>query len=389
MPRTKKTPEDEQTNIYIGKKVAQFREDRGLTLVDLAARLNISPAHLKSLESGRYNFNATLLAHLARELHRPVEAFFRERYYDEEGEIKKSREMWIDMFDALPLRERAALFDVGMRLLQWSDDKVIEFWRRLTSGQGFLISLEGIDGVLMANVGDRLEKRLRRARPSPYYDDAIHCWYNHGNAIWTFLFERFAELKQNTAGKDYSRAFERTLLFACERLQRQENQIKPALEHKNVVITPFFYLAPRVYQRVEGVKDPTIVQAVANFLIVPDLIIVLESDPEVAAERATLRRPGSDQFFSPYEYPEEFERAMHMHNRLYRKQSRPESEGGDSVEHDPTDALEPSVDLHWVTATPGRSMDEIVAEVHEAVLSSLSTRDRKHPGSMRQSTRTR
>ncbi len=359
MPRTKKTPEDQQTNLYIGRKVAQFREDARFSLVELAQRLNISPAHLKSLEGGRYNFNATLLAHLARELNRPVEAFFRDRHYQPD---ESERNMWIDMYDSLPSRERNALFDVGKRLLDWSDDKVIEFWRRLTSGRGFLVSLEGIDGVLMAQVTDRLLKRLNRDRSCPYR--AVHCWYQHGNTIWTFMFERFVELKQGGPGRDYSRAFERTLLFACERLQRQENQIKPALERGDLVITPFFYLAPRVYQRLEGVKDPTIVQAVANFLIVPDLIIVIESDPVLAAERATLRRPGENQFFSPYDYPEEFQRALQAHHELYLDQNNEPSNR----------AIRP----RSVQARPERPLEEVVDEVTALVMEAVVARNGRY-----------
>ncbi len=362
MARTKKTPEDVRTNIYIGRKVAQFREDKKLSLVELAERLNISPAHLKSLESGRYNFNATLLAHLARELERPVQAFFREPYRPPDD---SDRQQWLEMYDALPNRERNALFNVGKRILEWSDDMVIEFWRRLTSGRGFLLSLEGIDGVLMAQVSDRLARRLNRTPNFPFAGKVVECWYQYGSTIWTFLFERFSELKQHDGGKNYSRAFERTLLFACERLQRQETQIKPHLEHGRMVITPFFYLAPRVYQWLEGVKDPTIVQAVANFLVVPDLIIILESDPDLAARRATMRRPGGDQFFSPYEYPEEFARAQEAHRKLYLE--------------NPEVQESPSLRIEAVNAFADRSLDAVVDDVLARVVAASSVREERRP----------
>ena len=359
MARTKKTAEDVRTNIYIGRKVAQFREDKKLSLVELAERLNISPAHLKSLESGRYNFNATLLAHLARELERPIQAFFREPYRPPDD---SDRSQWLEMYDALPNRERNALFNVGKRILEWSDDMGIEFWRRLTSGRGFLLSLEGIDGVLLAQVSDRVTRRLNRSDACPFRGKVVECWYNYGSAIWTFLFERFSELKRQDGSKNYSRAFERTLLFACERLQRQETQIKPHLENGRLVITPFFYLAPRVYQWLEGVKDPTIVQAVANFLVVPDLIVIVESDADLAARRATMRRPGGDQFFSPYEYPEEFERALEAHRKLYL--DNPEVRNS------------PSLQIRQVNAHPDRPLDSVVDEVFDLVVDAATTRER-------------
>src|SRR6185436_20149305 len=96
------------------------------------------------------------------------------------------------------------------------------------------------------------------------------------------------------------RAMERSLLFACERLQRYEAHVHSSLAGGKTVVAPFFSLASSVYQEVEGVADRRIIDIVETLLPKPDAIVLLRSDVELAAKKAVRREPRAGEFYSPY-----------------------------------------------------------------------------------------
>src|SRR5262249_51341216 len=114
-------------------------------------------------------------------------------------------------------------------------------------------------------------------------------------------------------------AVERTLLFACERIHRHDVQIRPMLNDGTTVLTPFFTMAPAVYQEMEGLGDRRIIDIMLGTLTQPDRVIVVYSDPKIAARRATQSTPGAGQFYSPYRRVEEFERALKLHDKAIQE----------------------------------------------------------------------
>jgi transcriptional regulator with XRE-family HTH domain len=285
MGRAKKTEKEIRLNEEIGARLIRIRTDKRWSQADLAHRLGISPAQLNGLENGRYSFSAALILDLARTLGEPVTALLAA----DPPHVKDADE-WARLYEALSHRDRLVLVDLGKRLADWSRTIDRPHAPRPDDSSGRLISLEGIDGVLLREVGEKLEKLdLRRNR-------VVHCWYDHGSPLWQYMMQRSEAMDD----ADPHRVLERTLLFACERLYRQQTAVRPALAAGCKVFTPFYTMAPTVYQEMEGVGDTRFIHIIESMLYKPDLIIVVRSDPAIAARRAVRGRPGEGQFYSPY-----------------------------------------------------------------------------------------
>lgn len=297
MSRTRKTDEDQELNAFIGVRAQTFRLDAKMNLEELSQKLSISAPHLKSLESGRYSFSASLLCKLAAALGRQVEAFLPpgpQRVMD------PARREWEGLYEMLTSRDRQAVLQLGGTLSGHAGISLLQTWKRLAVRTGCLVSLEGIDGVVLDAIGDSLMASFKASGRN-----AVASGYDFDSALWKFMVDRFA-----TIAPDPVHAFERTLFYACERLSRQEQQIRPALQQGDVVVTRFYALASVAYQHLEQLNDTTLLDAVDGFLLEPDLVVLVESAPALAASRAVPRRPGPGEFYSPYTGAASFEEAM-------------------------------------------------------------------------------
>ena len=67
---------DEELNI--GRKVQQFRKQSGLSLRELAARVELSPSMLSQIENDAVNPSINTLKNIAQALHVPLFRFFKE-----------------------------------------------------------------------------------------------------------------------------------------------------------------------------------------------------------------------------------------------------------------------------------------------------------------------
>ena len=301
MARPKKTSQARELDAFIGGKVALLRRERGWVLRDLADALGISATHLKAMESGRYGFSADVLFRTASIFGRPVGALLPEQASPPGTDVLTSR--WEALFQALSQRDRVVLLELGRKLAGWSETFNVQLTRRPAPESGRLVSLEGVDGVLLAELARQVEERLVEQGKR-----ATRCWYDFRSVLWTHIFERSTDRSAAP-----HRAFERTLLFASERLHRQEKRIRDQLTHGATVLTPFFTLAPRVYQETEGLTDRTLVDAIEALLLKPDLVVVLLSSPLRAAGRAVQRLPAGGEFYSPYSRPDELSRAESLY----------------------------------------------------------------------------
>ncbi len=287
MPRTRKTDEDQELNAFIGARAQAFRLDAQMNLEELSQKLGISAPHLKSLESGRYSFSAALLCKLGAALGRQVEAFLPK---GPQRVLEPGRREWESLYEMLTSRDRTAVLQLGRTLSGHAGISLLQTWKRLAVRTGCLVSLEGIDGVVLDAIGDSLMADLSASGKA-----GVASGYDFESELWKFMVERF-----QTIAPDPVHAFERTLLYACERLSRQEQQIRPALQRGAVVVTRFYALASVAYQHLEQLSDTTLLDAVDGFLLEPDLVVLVESEPALAASRAVPRRPGPGEFYSPY-----------------------------------------------------------------------------------------
>jgi transcriptional regulator with XRE-family HTH domain len=299
--------------MYVGDRLSTFRKDRGWTLEETSGKLGISVPYLKALEGGRYSFSASTLCKMAAAFDRSPGAFL-----PQQEESDPVDESWRQVLDALTRREQRAVLELARYFVETPDavrDLLRTFKRRL-NGPGILISFEGIDGAMLHDQASRLITHLKKA--DLLGREAYLSTYEFDTPLWRFMIERFQQIGVGNSTRT-SPAFERTLLFACERLYRQEVEIVPRLSSGALVVTSFFYLAPSVFQQAEELDDRTVVQAVEHFLLEPRMIVHLRSNPADAARKVvTTRAPQSFEmhkvFYSPYTEVGEFERSQRLYD---------------------------------------------------------------------------
>lgn len=74
------------------------------------------------------------------------------------------------------------------------------------------------------------------------------------------------------------------LLFAADRIEHLETVVKPALDRGEHVISDRYVESTLAYQSVDGV-DTEWIEVVNRFAIKPDLVIILDIDPETSLSR--------------------------------------------------------------------------------------------------------
>jgi len=103
----------------------------------------------------------------------------------------------------------------------------------------------------------------------------------------TELGERLREILLARSGMRIDRRAE-MLIYMAARAQLVDEVIRPALAEGRTVVSDRFLLANVVYQAHAGGLDPAQVWGVGHLAVdgvVPDLMFVLDLDPEVAARR--------------------------------------------------------------------------------------------------------
>lgn len=78
------------------------------------------------------------------------------------------------------------------------------------------------------------------------------------------------------------------LLFAADRLDHIQNEIKPALENNNIVILDRYVLSSIVYQG-NLTNDENWVKEINKFIIEPDITFFIDTDYKLAFERINKR----------------------------------------------------------------------------------------------------
>src|SRR5689334_21894080 len=202
MGRNKKTDDEDELNKEIGARVARLREELGRAQTTLAAELGMSAAHLNGLESGKYSICAAMIIKLARRLGVSVTTLL-----GSDPPADKQGEAWARLFEVLTRRDRAVLLDLASKLESWSQTFKLAVERK-PAHEGRLISLEGIDGVLLHDLGERLAKHMRRR------GDVTYCGYNHDSPLWRYMMQRFEQIDAADPGMsiDKTQVLERTLL---------------------------------------------------------------------------------------------------------------------------------------------------------------------------------
>ena len=313
MGRARKTELEDRANAEIGRRVVTCREERGMNQSELAKALDVSVAHMNALEAGRYTWSAATIQQLTRIL--GVSAATLLGADPPEDDLQRE---WRGLYKMLAERDRLMLVDLANKLANWSHTFTMRTRRKRHRATGFLVSLEGIHGALIRELGEALSRELQ----------ASHIYYDEANPIYRYLMKRCEEFDRRITQQIH----ERTMLFAVERLQRQESVIRPLLEDDRTVLTPYHFLAPGVYQEMEGLNDRRIIDILEGLLAPPDLVILIHFKPDIAVRRAVQREPKKGEFYFPYGEAE-----LKRAGELYQKAAREFKGWGYEVIEEPVD----------------------------------------------------
>lgn len=139
--------------------------------------------------------------------------------------------------------------------------------------KGLLVAIEGIDGAGKTTHAELLRDALQK---DGYSVTLLH---EPTEGEWG---KKIAELAMK--GLDSIRPETEFELFCKDRREDVENNIKPALERKDIVIMDRYYLSNVAYQGARGL-DPDFIEKENMFAPTPDLVVILDLPPETALLR--------------------------------------------------------------------------------------------------------
>jgi dTMP kinase len=138
---------------------------------------------------------------------------------------------------------------------------------------GYLIVVEGIDGTGKTTLAHNIYSRLKR-RGIP----AIFT-FEPTDGVWgKKLRHSFSAPARLTPEKELE-------LFDRDREEHVQNIIRPSLRQGKVIVCDRYYFSTMAYQGARGLDPQAIRKTNESFAPVPDLLILLELDPQRAIKR--------------------------------------------------------------------------------------------------------
>ncbi len=154
------------------------------------------------------------------------------------------------------------------------------------AAMGLFVSLEGGEAVGKSSQAERLAAQFREL------GHAVTLTREPGGSPGA---EAVRHVLLSGAAEPFGAELE-AILFAAARADHVTQIIQPALENGDVVITDRFIDSTRVYQGVTGKVSGELLrrlEVIACGPVFPDITIVLDLNPHIAAERALGRRAGA------------------------------------------------------------------------------------------------
>jgi dTMP kinase len=165
--------------------------------------------------------------------------------------------------------------------------------------RGAFICIEGIDASGKTTQARRLVKTLRRRGIDAVYTTEPSSG-KVGKLIRRYVLDR--ERRVPIAVE--------ALLFAADRVEHVETEIKPALEKGKVVVCDRYVYSTLAYQGAAGL-DLEWIELINRFALVPDLALFLDVTPEIVVKRLKRKR-------SVMETPQNLERVREVYMRMLR-----------------------------------------------------------------------
>jgi dTMP kinase len=155
--------------------------------------------------------------------------------------------------------------------------------------KGVLIVFEGIDGSGKSTQAEILLKRLREKGV-----DAVY-FREPSKGKWG------RRIKKKALYPDSLTAEQELDLFLKDRRENVAKNLKPALKKKRVVILDRYYYSTIAYQGAKGIDEKLIRRLNEEFAVEPDLVFILDIDPNKGLERIENRKK-KDRLFEREDY---------------------------------------------------------------------------------------
>ncbi len=144
--------------------------------------------------------------------------------------------------------------------------------------KGILIVFEGIDGSGKSTQAEILMKMLQEKGFDVVY------FQEPSKGKWG------RKIKKKALHPDSLSPEEELALFQKDRKENVEKNLKPALEKKGVVILDRYYYSTIAYQGAKGIDEKRIRKMNEEFAVQPDLVFILDIDPQKGLERIENRK---------------------------------------------------------------------------------------------------
>ena len=155
--------------------------------------------------------------------------------------------------------------------------------------KGFLIVIEGIDGAGKSTQAETLMDRLRKRG-----FDAVYFREPSGSR-WG------REIKRKALDPDSLTPEEELELFQRDRKKNLEKNLRPALERNKIVVLDRYYFSTIAYQGAKGIDEERIKRMNEEFAVEPDLVFILDINPQQGLDRIKNRRK-KDRLFERADY---------------------------------------------------------------------------------------
>jgi len=152
-----------------------------------------------------------------------------------------------------------------------------------------LIVLEGIDGAGKSTQALLLMEKLQAGG----YD--VVCFREPTEGKWG------REIKRKAQHPDSLTPEQELELFQKDRRENVRKNLKPALSKRKIVILDRYYYSTIAYQGAKGIDENLIRKMNKEFVIEPDLVFILDVDPQKGLGRIKNRR-SKDRLFEREEY---------------------------------------------------------------------------------------
>ena len=161
---------------------------------------------------------------------------------------------------------------------------------RRHGGYGCLVVVEGIDGTGKTTLARNIYHRLKNK------EFPVIFTFEPTDGPWGRMLRRsFSAPGRLTPEEELE-------LFLKDRKEHVKKIIRPSLEQKKIVVCDRYYFSTMAYQGARGLDPEAIRKTNETFAPIPDLVLLLELDPETAIKRIKESRGEVPDNFEQFAY---------------------------------------------------------------------------------------